>query len=114
VRIHLESGSKKDLLLSQSEVLNLLAALSNRNYANQSFNFWYDSPDKKLSGVLILDKVEYIDVDDKDLVSLKDMELVNYKSFRIWKEPSWFYKFGLKVKWYFRDRKEKKEKETKK
>jgi hypothetical protein len=106
VKIHLVSGCQKSLLLSQQEILNLSMALNRQNKELQCFTFWYDGPDKKLSGVLVLDKVQFMEVDDKDL-SFRDMELINYKKFRIWEEPSWFRKSILKIKWFFEDRKKK-------
>ncbi|VVB50683.1 Uncharacterised protein [uncultured archaeon] len=96
------SGSQKDLLLSQAEILNLSLALN--SVRDRTFTLWYDGPDKKMSGIICLDKVAYIDVDDKDLVNHRDMELIDYKNrFRIWKEPSWFRKTLLSFKWFFQD-----------
>jgi len=101
------SGSQKDLLLSQTEIINLSMAMNNKGRELQCFTFWYDGPDKKLSGVLNLENVEFVEADDKDL-GLRDMQLIDYKKFRIWREPSWFRKAYFRVKWYLEDRKEKK------
>lgn len=113
MNIHSVSGSYRSLLLSQSEILNLSMALNNQGENLKCFTLWYDGPDKKLSSVLVLNKVEDMEVDDKDL-SFRDMELINYKKFRIWREPSWHRKLYFKIKWFLQDRKEKKRKNKKK
>lgn len=103
----MESGSQKNLFLSQTEILNLSVAMSNKSKDLQCFTFWYDGSDTKLSGVLNLNKVEFVEVDDKEL-GLRELELVDYRKFRIWREPSFLRKLYFKVKWYFEDKKEKK------
>lgn len=68
-----------------------------------TYNLWYDGPDRKLSGIICLNKVAYIEVDDKEFSTLRDMELVDYNKFRIWKGPSWLRRKLLKAKWFFLD-----------
>jgi len=81
--------------------------MGNRSKDLQCFTLWYDGPDKKLSGIINLEEIEFVDVDDKDL-SFRDMELIDYKKFRIWEEPSWFRKLTFRIKWFFENKKKRK------
>ena len=103
MKILLKSGSQKTLLLSKDEIFNLSAAIINRAKTD-IFTFHYDGVGDKLSGIIDLLAIEYVDIDDREL-SAKELDLIDYNKFRIWKEPSFFRKLYFKIKWFFGDRK---------
>jgi hypothetical protein len=65
---------------------------------------FYDGADSKLSSIIDLNAVQFVDIDDRDL-GPKDLELIGYSRFRIRKEPNWLKKLYFRIKWYFEDRK---------
>lgn len=104
-KIHLANGYQKEVLLNREEIYNLLAAVINRD-ASAIYAFYYDGPDKKISGILDLNKVEFIDFDDTEMDAC-GMELLDYSKFKLLKKPSIFRRAYLKLKWLFEDLKRK-------
>jgi hypothetical protein len=103
VRIYLANGFQKTLPLNKDEIFNLSAGMIARS-ENPIFTLHYDGVEARLSSILDLTAVEYVDVDDKDL-GIRDLQLLGYDSMRIWHEPSMFRKLYFKIQWFFEDRK---------
>lgn len=63
--------------------------------------FYYDGHNRdKMSGILDLNTVQFIDLDDKELDET-DLALFNYAQLRIWTPPSSFRKFKYEMKLWF-------------
>jgi len=99
VNIHLANGYKKTVLLNKQEILGLYACFMKRA-EEPIYVFYYDGNNgDKLSGVLDLNTVQFIDLDDKELDE-KDLILFNYSQLRIWTPPSFFRKLRYEIKWW--------------
>lgn len=101
----MENGYQKTVLLNREEIYNLSAAILSRSQ-DEIYTFYYDGPEKKISGILDLNKVQFVDIDDRDL-DYRGLELLDYNKLRIWKEPNFFRKTLFKIKWFFADFKNK-------
>lgn len=100
VNIHLENGFKKTVLLNKHEILSLYSAYLDRE-DSPIYVFYYDGSNAdKLSGILDLRTVQFIDLDDKEL-EYKDLVLLNYAKLRIWTPPSFFRKLRYEIMWYY-------------
>jgi hypothetical protein len=94
-RLYWSSGTHRDLILTQTEIIGLSTALAQKeelkSKGTTAFTLWYDSDlseeHRKLSFIIDLDKVNGLEVDDVEytLDALKD---VNMGSFSLWKPPA--------------------------
>jgi hypothetical protein len=97
VKVNFKSGNYKNFILSQSEILNLSLTtaradkLTDEEY--ESIILYYDSdlPEerRKLSTVIRLKEIEWIDIGDKDY-TLEDLRNIDYTKFQVWQESDYF------------------------
>lgn len=107
-RLHYRSGQHRDLCLTQTEILNLAAAIHNQDNGIHHTTLYYDESaevGKQLSHVISLKDIEHFEVDDT-YYTLRELEIRGFKDLRLCSEPGWFKSIIYKFKWWLEDKKE--------
>jgi hypothetical protein len=104
-RLYFKSGVYKDLILSQTEIINLstaIALVDDLEQRNQvAFTLWYDDDlgdeHKRLSFILRLQEVTALEIGDREF-TLEELKDFDYKKFKNWDENSFLTKKDTKSK----------------
>jgi hypothetical protein len=104
-RLYFKSGIYKDLILSQTEIINLstaIALVDDLEQRNQvAFTLWYDDDlgeeHKRLSFIIRLQEVMALEIGDREF-TLEELKDFDYKKFKNWDENSFLTKKKIKPK----------------
>lgn len=92
VRLYFKSGASRDLMLTESEILNISTAVSKQDELSKKgitcFTIMYDSDldehHRKLSFLIVLNEVGGLDIGDVEY-TLDELKNINMDQFNIWK-----------------------------
>lgn len=93
---------EQKFVLTAQELQTLSAGLHNCRKGVTHLTLFYDNPEQKISLVLALDRIICVEADDRDLDE-KDLDIINYKKYRLWQDPSIVKMLYLKLKWFFKN-----------
>gem|GEM_PF-4427604 len=103
-RLYWKSGTTRDLLLSQTEIINFTTAIAAysqlvENQGPDCFTLKYDSDlpteHQKLSFIVCLGSVAGLELDSQEL-TIDDLKDVDFNKFRIWGDGEYLKKKTLK------------------